>query len=86
MINSKKVLGTLAILSALAMGGTAFAQTASTTGTSGSATTDTTGTTPAAPNTGAGGDAAANLAMLGASALVAAGGAVYLARSKKLTS
>ena len=46
------------------------------------AATGTTGTTPGVPNTGAGGDAAGNLAILGASALVAIGGAAYLARQK----
>lgn len=67
------------------MGGTAFAQTASTTTTTGTTvTTPTTGaTTPTAPNTGAGGDAAQNLTLLGVSALVAVGGAAYLARTKK---
>lgn len=80
MMNYKKVLGALAIVSALAMGTTAFAQTASTTDTTG-----TTATTPTVPNTGTGGNAAENLAMLGASALIAVGGAAYLARGKKLT-
>ena len=95
MTNYKKVFGALTILGALAMGGTAFAQTASTTTTTGAATTGTSATTgtgattgtsattPTAPNTGAGGDTSENLALLGVSALVAAGGAAYLARSKK---
>lgn len=89
MTNYKKVLGALTIASALTMGSTAFAQTASTSATTGASTTTTTNTTgtsattPTAPNTGAGGNAADNYLVLGASALVAAAGAAYLARSKK---
>jgi hypothetical protein len=66
-------------------GASAASPTTNTSGTAGSATTNsssgTTGssTTPGVPNTGAGGDAAANLAVLGASAIVVAGGAAYLA-------
>ncbi len=81
MTNYKKALGALAILGALATGGTAFAQTASTTTTA--VPVDTSVTTPTAPNTGAGGSAAENYLVLGASALVAAAGALYVARGKK---
>ncbi len=78
--------------------GLVFAQTATTTGTMGptytgaaatgtdttlgSSTAGVTGTTPGVPNTGAGGDAASNLAMLGVAALVAIGGAAYLSRKQ----
>jgi UDP-N-acetylmuramyl tripeptide synthase len=90
----KKVLGALTIAAALSTSGVAFAQTSSTTvtgttGTSGNTTTtSTTGTTgsaattPTAPNTGAGGDTAQNLALLGGSALVVAAGSAYMARRK----
>jgi hypothetical protein len=75
----KKVLGALTIAAALSTSGVAFAQTSSTTvtGTTGSAAT-----TPTAPNTGAGGDTAQNLALLGGSALVVAAGSAYMARRK----
>lgn len=45
-------------------------------------TTTTTGTTPAVPNTGAGGDTAANVVVLAGSALAALAGATYLGRSR----
>ena len=99
MTRYQKALGAAAVLGLLATGGTAFAQTASTTTTTGASTTVTTpattgtgttgttgtaATTPTAPNTGAGGDTAANLAILTASALVAMGGAAYLARKRTM--
>ena len=93
MTNYKKVLGATAILGALAMGGTAFAQTTTTTTTDASTTvapttvtpTDSSTTvTPTAPNTGAGGDAAQNYALLGVTGLIAAAGVTYLARGKKV--
>mgnify|MGYP003388141834 CR=1 FL=1 len=80
MTNYKKVLAVLTIAGALATSGVAFAQTASTTTT----TTVAPVTTPTAPNTGAGGDAAQNMALLAGSVLVVAAGATYLAR-KRLT-
>jgi len=73
-MNYKKVLGALTILGALATGGTALAQT----------TTTSTTSSPGSPNTGAGGTAAENLALLGGSALVAVAGAAYLARRKSI--
>lgn len=62
----------------------AFAQTTDTTGTGTSVTDMTatgtgTGTTPGVPNTGAGGDAAANALVLAVTGLVALGGIGYLA-------
>ena len=47
---------------------------------SGVALAQTTTTTPTTPNTGAGGDAAANMLVLGTSALLALSSGVYLAR------
>lgn len=65
-------------------GSTTYTNTAGTgssiTGTS--TTHGATSTTPGVPNTGAGGNAAVNFAVLGAAALVAAGGAAYLARKR----
>jgi hypothetical protein len=45
--------------------------------------TDTSATTPGSPNTGSGGNAAANYLVLGASALALAAGGAYLARTRK---
>ncbi|MDB5237904.1 MAG: hypothetical protein JWM46_174 [Candidatus Kaiserbacteria bacterium] len=42
----------------------------------------TASTTPGVGNTGAGGDSAANMLLLGTSALVAIGGTAYLARKQ----
>jgi hypothetical protein len=88
MLTSKKFLGALTIAGLLSTGTIAFAQTSTstTTGTTGATTTTgtTDSTTPGTPNTGAGGDTATNLALLGASALIAAGGAAYLARKRSL--
>ncbi|MDB5187961.1 MAG: hypothetical protein JWO50_481 [Candidatus Kaiserbacteria bacterium] len=68
----KKVLGTIGLLSMMTLGsGLAFAQTT---------TTDTTTAAPGVPSTGAGGDMATNIAVLGLSAVVVVGGAVYLLR------
>lgn len=78
MRNAKKIAGTLALVGLLGTGSVAFAQTSTTT------TGTTTTTVPGTPNTGAGGDTAVNLALLGASALIAAGGAAYLARKQSL--
>jgi len=83
MTNYKKVLGAAAIVSALAMGGTAFAQTTTSAGASTTVTTPA-AVTPTAPNTGAGGNAAENYALLGITGLIAAAGVTYLARSKKV--
>jgi LPXTG-motif cell wall-anchored protein len=47
------------------------------------ATDVTTQAAPGVPSTGMGGDAAANLAILGLSAAVLAAGGLYLARSRK---
>lgn len=90
-----KIAGSAVLGSALLLGGAGlvFAQTYNTTGTTGStgsatvtggsSTTSGGGsTTPGVPNTGAGGDSAGNLAVLGVSALVALGGAAYLARQR----
>lgn len=85
LLSPKRIAGTVAILSVLALAGPALAQT--TTGTtypSSSSTTGTTGimtsTTPGAPNTGAGGDTTQNLLLLGISGLVVVAGGAYLAR------
>ncbi len=63
-----------------------FAQTTgSSTGGTGSTTstgTTVTSTTPGVPNTGAGGDVATNLTLLGVSALALIGGGAYLARQR----
>lgn len=88
LLQSKKILGTAAVLSLLALAGPALAQTAtgasstlyggttSATGASGTMTS----TTPGAPNTGAGGDTTQNLVLLGLSGLVVVAGGAYLAR------
>lgn len=68
---TKRVLATGA-LAALLIAGPAFAQTASTTD----------DTTPGTPNTGSGGNAAANMVLLTGSALVAIGGVTMLARRR----
>lgn len=76
--------------------GTTGAGSTTTTGTTGAGTTGTgssttgsgttsiggTSTTPGTPNTGAGGDATTNLALLGISALALIGGGAYLARQR----
>ena len=54
----------------------------STTGTGSTTGSGGTSATPGAPNTGAGGDMAANLALLGTAAVAAIGGAAYLARQR----
>lgn len=75
-----KTLGRAAIVGLIALSAPfAFAQTASTTGTGAGSTTP-----PGAPNTGTGGDAAANLALLTVSAATALGAAVYLSRKGAL--
>jgi len=56
-------------------GTTGTMSSSSTTGTNGS-------TTPGIPNTGAGGDTAANIALLTTSGIVVLGGAAYLLRRK----
>jgi hypothetical protein len=81
-----KFAGSMAVASALLLSGAGLvsAQTY-TTGSVTPATatgTNATGTTPGVPNTGAGGDVATNLALLGASAVIVVGGAAYLARKK----
>ncbi len=72
-----------AAISAMLLGGSsmAFAQTTTTT-TGTDTTTMTSSSTPGVPNTGAGGDAATNLALLGISALALIGGGAYLARQR----
>lgn len=71
-----KIISSAALATILLAGGAgiAMAQTTTTTGTTG--TTGTVGV----PNTGAGGDAAVNILLLGTSALIAIGGGSYLAR------
>ncbi|HEV7449624.1 MAG TPA: hypothetical protein VGP13_03765 [Candidatus Paceibacterota bacterium] len=46
-------------------------------------TTDTTVTTPGVPSTGAGGEAASNVLVLGASAVVLVAGGAYLLKTRK---
>ncbi len=77
MTRYQKTLGALTIAGSLLTSSVAFAQT--TTPTSASTTVDT---TVSAPNTGAGGDAAQNIALLGGSALILLAGAVYLGRKE----
>ena len=76
-----KTAAGVAVATALLLGGAglASAQTSSTT-TSTASTTSTGVTTPSSPNTGAGGDMAGNLLLLGVSALVAVGSGAYVAR------
>ena len=57
-----------------------YAQTASTTT---NTSAGSAATAPGAPSTGAGGSAAQNLAVLGASALALAAGGAYLARARR---
>lgn len=102
----KKLIMTIAIVSAMALTGVASAQSIvptavgttsvtpgtpgpTGTGTTGQPSTDGTGgsqtgsSSVGVPNTGAGGDAAMNYAILAASALVAVGAAAYALRSRK---
>lgn len=83
----KKIISGLALSAVLLGAPLAFAQT--TTGsttytTTGSAST-TASTTPGVPNTGAGGDAAQNLLLLGISAAVALAGIAYLSARARTT-
>lgn len=73
-MNAKKIINTAAI-TILLLAGSAAAQT-------GTTSTSTSGgvTSPGTPNTGVGGNAAANVIALTASAAVALGGAAYLLR------
>jgi hypothetical protein len=72
-----KILPVLAL--AMTMGaGSAHAQTTAST------TTTTTTTIPGTPNTGAGGDAAVNYAILAATGLVAVAGVAYLNRARTM--
>lgn len=68
----------LAAISMLSIGAMASAQTTDTTTMQTTATT-----TPGVPNTGAGGDAAANWIILAATGIVMIGGIIYLARSPR---
>lgn len=77
MTRYHKALGALTIAGSLLSSGVAFAQTTTPT----TSTTTTTGTVTA-PNTGAGGDAAQNIALLGGSALILLAGALYLGRKE----
>jgi hypothetical protein len=61
-----------ATLALLLTAGTVAAQTTTYSSTSSS--------TPGTPNTGSGGDVAMNIMLLGTSAIIAVGGALYLAR------
>ena len=73
----QRVAGAAVVSALFVAGSTGLALAQST------STTDTTGTgTVGAPNTGAGGDSDANMVALAASAIVAAGGALYLARRR----
>jgi hypothetical protein len=76
MTRYQKILGALTIAGTLASGSVAFAQTTT--------PRPATSTTPnvTAPNTGVGGDAAQNIALLGGSALILLAGAVYLGRKE----
>ncbi len=86
----RKIAGGAALAAALFGGGAfvAFAQTGATstmqvaTSTSGmgGVGTYTTTTVPTAPNTGAGGDAEANVLLIGVSAVIAVASGVYIAR------
>jgi hypothetical protein len=67
---------------ATSTGTTNTTSTGTTGSTSTGGTTGTTSTTPGIPNTGAGGDAATNIALLGISALALVGGGAYLARQR----
>jgi len=73
--------GSSGVTSPSTSGSSGSASSASMTGSS-STTSGGSTTTPGVPNTGAGGDSAGNLAVLGVSALVALGGAAYLARQR----
>ena len=91
-IAMNKLLGTMALSALLTTGltGIAAAQTSTDLNATDTGTTiDNTGTDttpldqiPGAPNTGAGGDAAINIAVLSLSALIAAGGLAYIARAR----
>lgn len=70
-----KLIVSAAAAPLLLLAGTALAQTTTDTGTLGT-------TTPAVPNTGAGGDLAANLTLLGTTGLAALAGGTYLARKR----
>lgn len=63
-------------------GSSAYAQTTGTTSTSGTTGTYTTTGTVGAPNTGAGGSAPLNIAILLSSGMIAAGGSLYLHNKK----
>ncbi len=69
MRTASKIAGAAAAAAMLLVASAAFAQT----------TTDAT-TTPGVPDTGAGGDVAANVALMTLSAATALGAAVYLSR------
>jgi|GEM_PF-4632577 len=74
----KYLVRAAAIAPLLTMGAVALAQTTTTaTTTTGGATATT---TPGTPNTGVGGDVAMTLLVLGASALIAVVGTLYLTR------
>jgi hypothetical protein len=66
--------------------GTGGTGTTGTTGTGGTGTTDSTSTLPGTPNTGLGGDMAANVLLLGSSAVIALAGILYLVtqRTRKM--
>jgi hypothetical protein len=85
MSTATKLASSVAIASMLFMSaGMALAQTNYTDSATGTgAMTDTSVTdTPGVPNTGAGGDASMNMALLVTSGLLAAGGGLYLARKR----
>ncbi len=75
MTRYQKALGALTIAASLLSGSVAFAQTTT-------PTTTTTTSAVTAPNTGVGGDAAQNIALLGGSALILLAGALYLGRKE----
>jgi len=70
-MHAKKIVSAFVLALALLSGGVAYAQTDA---------SSTITTTPGVPNTGAGGDTTTNLAVLGASALIAIAGGAYLLR------
>jgi hypothetical protein len=84
----KKTIGTVAFLSMMTLGsGFAFAQTTTNSTTGGGTTVSAdTSVTPGVPSTGAGGDMATNLTVLGISGVIVVGSAAFLlSKPKKLT-
>jgi len=80
MTLKKHIIIALAAIIFLTGGAIASAQTSSTTDTTGTGVVPTSVTTPGTPNTGAGGDATANWAILAITGAVVLAGVVYLMR------